>query len=113
MGRPHPRYAMVAHMTLGQSNAPHHGSRFRRTVRVPGTWHLAEIVRGDVPSRVPVCKGQTVEDGARLPVGDWDSVYPRCLECESLAGDGARAQAAAEAEDALEGSITPEHVEED
>jgi hypothetical protein len=65
-GEPHPKYAVVAHMTLRQSNAPHHGSRFRRTVRTPGTWHLVEIVRGDVPSPVPVCKGPTVEDGATL-----------------------------------------------
>ena len=92
------KYAVVAHMTVRQSNALH-GSRFRRAGRTPGTWHLAQIVRGDVPSPAPVCNGPTVKDGARLPVGDWEIVRPRCPECESLAGDAARAQAAMEAEE--------------
>jgi hypothetical protein len=92
------KYAVVAYMTVRQSNALH-GSRFRRAVRTPGTWHLAQIVRGDVPSPAPVCNGPTVKDGARLPVGDWEIVRPRCPECESLAGDAARAQAAMEAEE--------------
>jgi hypothetical protein len=59
----HPRYAMVAHITLKQFNALH-GSRFRRTV--PDTWHLAKIVRDEVPSRAPVFDGPTVKDDARL-----------------------------------------------
>jgi hypothetical protein len=96
-GEPHPKYAVVAHMTLRQSNALH-GSRFRRTVRTPGTWHLAEIVRGDVPSLARSARVR-VKDGARLPVGDWEVVRPRCPECESLAGEAARVQAASEAEE--------------
>ena len=48
-----PEYAMVAHMTLLRSNALH-GSRSQRGQVAPDSWHLAEIVRDDVPSPVPV-----------------------------------------------------------
>ena len=88
-----PEYAMVAHMTLLRSNALH-GSRSQRGQVAPDSWHLAEIVRDDVPSPVPICEGPTVKTGTRRPVRDWETVPPQCPECEARAGGAARTQAA-------------------
>ena len=56
-----PEYIVVARMALrtthalGRSHSP-------REVRVPGTWHLAEILSG-VPSAVKLCGDPTIETG--------------------------------------------------
>jgi hypothetical protein len=90
-----PEYVVVARMAL---KTPHALGRFRspRAVRVPGTWHLAQIVSG-LPSAVKVCGDPTIEPQATRPVRDWEIVKPRCPECERKAGEAARTQAASEA----------------
>jgi hypothetical protein len=91
-----PEFVVVARMTrrtthaLGRSRSP-------RPVRVPGTWHLAEIVWG-VPSALKVCGAPTIEPQATRSVRDWEIVQPRCVECEQRAGEAAREQGASGAE---------------
>ena len=87
-------FVVVARMTLRTTHALGR-SRSPRPVRVPGTWHLAEIVSG-VPSALKVCGDPTIEPQATRPVRDWEIVQPRCPECEQRAGEAARAQALSE-----------------
>lgn len=89
-------YVVVARMALRTTHALGR-TRPPREVRVPGTWHLTEVVCG-LPSAVKVCGDPTVEPQATRPVRDWQIVSPRCAECETKAGEMARAQAANEAE---------------
>ena len=92
-----PKYVVVARTALKPTYGLS-GSHARRARRIPGTWHLVQIVR-DVPSRVPVCGDPTIKPQATRPVRDWEIVQPRCSECESKAGDAARAQAASVAKE--------------
>ena len=92
-----PKYVVVARLALKPTYALS-GSRSARAAHVAGTWHLAQIVR-DVPSPVPVCGHPTIKPEATRPVRDWEIVQPRYAECESKAGEAARAQAATEAKE--------------
>ena len=89
-----PEYVVVARMALRTTHALGR-SRSPREVRVPGTWHLVQIVCG-VPSAVKICGDPTIEPQATRSVRDWAMVRPRCAECERMAGEAARGQAASE-----------------
>jgi hypothetical protein len=91
-----PEFVVVARMTLRTTHALGR-SRSPSPVRVPGTWHLAEIVWG-VPSARKLCGDPIVEPLATRPVRDWEIVQPRCVECEKRAGEVARTQGANAAE---------------
>lgn len=94
-----PAYVVVARMAFRTTHSLGRGrSRSPRAVRVPGTWHLAEVVCG-LPSAVKVCGDPTTEPHATRPVQDWQIVSPRCPECETRAGHAARAQVMSEGEE--------------
>jgi hypothetical protein len=86
---------MVAQRVLLESDALH-GSNFRRALpRVPGTWHLAEILPSGEPRTV--CGEHLGLGTMSQPGRNWHAILGGyCHDCEREAGDAARAQAAGE-----------------
>jgi hypothetical protein len=80
---------MVAHMRVSQSDTML-GASWHRTIRVPETWHLSELVRPRCPSTFAAC-GANVTDGTVKSLSHWRARrFECCDECEAKVGAAAR-----------------------